>query len=414
MISSKSRIVFWNILLVLLFLRPFLSEYAFLTLGAQYNLLLILCALIYFFISGNKFAFSTYFDFLPVLFIASALISMFFSGYTIWSLLELFFFFPNIMIFYIVSRISSKQIDNLIKILFIASCIISIYAIYQYFIGIDATIEYLKRMGYGNKSHLAVLGRKRVFGTFVSPNIFASYLAMMVFTGLGLVTSCRKAERAAYITGVLLAIAALILTKSIGGFIAFIITFILFIVWSGRVTGFKQPVLKYAGLGLVILSVIAFFIFSGSRVLQFADLSNPNNSLVQRLYYWKASLSMIKDSPFFGIGWRKFGVLYEAFKPLSANTSHYSHNVFLQITAETGLLGAGIFLLMVIDFFKKGIKVIQDNNNSRQLLIGLYCAGCFFIIHNLFDLSFYFAQVSFFWWIVLGVFANLSSKPECK
>lgn len=80
--------------------------------------------------------------------------------------------------------------------------------------------------------------------------------------------------------------------------------------------------------------------------------------------------------------------------------------------AETGLLGGGIFLLLVMGFFKKGIRVVQENSVLRQLLIGLYCAGLFFVIHNLFDLSFYFAQASFFWWILLGVFANFSAKKD--
>lgn len=117
---------------------------------------------------------------------------------------------------------------------------------------------------------------------------------------------------------------------------------------------------------------------------------------------------MIGDHPFFGVGWRKFGLFYETYKPYTANISHYSHNVFLQIMAETGILGAGVFLAMVLDFFGKGRKVIKENND-RYLIISLYCAGTFFLIHNLFDLSFYFAQASFIWWIIHGIFANFNS-----
>lgn len=258
-------------------------------------------------INGRKQIFVTYFDYLPVLFIISMVISMISSGYNIWSLLELFFFVPGIIVFYIVSRISLKQIDDLIKILFLASCILSLYAVYQYFVGIDQTIGYLKRIGYSNEVHMSALAKKRVFGTMISPNIFVSYLAMMLFTGLGLAFSSTKVKKALYLFGVLLVTAALIFTKSIGGFIAFFVTFILFIVWSLSGSGFKQTALKYSGLGLIFISVIGFLIFSRSRILQFVDLSNQNNSLIQRLYYWKASFSMIKDYPFFGVGWRKFG-----------------------------------------------------------------------------------------------------------
>jgi len=417
MTVSKSRIDLWHILLVLLFLRPFLSEYAFLALGIQYNALLILCALIYLFLNRDKRIFLQFSDLLPVLFIAAILVSILFSGYTVWSLLELYFFIPNIMIFYIVSRIDLRQIESLMKALFFASCILSLYAIYQYFLGIDQTIAYLKRIGYSNEVHMAVLAKKRVFATMISPNIFVSYLAMMLFTGLGLSFSYQRIKKTLYLSGVFLIIAALILTKSIGGFIAFLMILIFFVVLASRDTGIKRIIFKYVVLSFIFICGLFFYKFAGGRITQFLDFNNQNNALVQRLYYWKASFSMIKDYPFFGIGWRKFGLLYEAYKPYPANISHYSHNVFLQIMAETGFLGVAALALLVSNFIKSGLKVIKKDIELRLLKIGLFCAGLFFIIHNLFDLSFYFAQVSFFWWIVLGVFANFNSKNDrlcCK
>jgi O-antigen ligase len=114
---------------------------------------------------------------------------------------------------------------------------------------------------------------------------------------------------------------------------------------------------------------------------------------------------MARDCPLTGIGWRKFGLLYEFYKPLPANISHYSHNVFLQITAEMGLLGLLSLLWVVFVFLKTGLRVIKDNNEEQALKICLFCAGCAFLFHNLIDLSFYFGQVSFFWWVILGLFA---------
>ena len=112
---------------------------------------------------------------------------------------------------------------------------------------------------------------------------------------------------------------------------------------------------------------------------------------------------MAGHSPLVGIGWRKFGLLYRFYKPSAANISHYSHNVFLQIMAETGVLGLLSFLGIVFMFLKTGLSRIRVRSWRQGLSIGLFCAGCFFLIHNLDDLSFYFGQVSLFWWAILGL-----------
>ena len=58
-----------------------------------------------------------------------------------------------------------------------------------------------------------------------------------------------------------------------------------------------------------------------------------------------------------------------------------------------------------IIFLRKGSRDIKKNSEGQGLKIGLFCGGCAFLLHNLVDLSFYFSQVSFFWWIILGLFA---------
>jgi O-antigen ligase len=151
-------------------------------------------------------------------------------------------------------------------------------------------------------------------------------------------------------------------------------------------------------------------LFIAHRMPQSFDMKNPNNSLIQRFYYWKASLSMFRDYPVTGVGWRKFGLLYEFYRPLPANISHYSHNVFLQIMAETGIFGLLTFLWIVFMFFQRGLRIIKNNDEQQGLRIGLFCAGGAFLFHNLIDLSFYFGQVSFFWWIILGLFAGSFSN----
>ena len=396
------------ILLVLICIRPFISEYAFLTIGAWYISALIFFSSLYLVLVKKPTFFPLRLNLWPALFTVIILFSMLPARYTPWSLFELFVFIPNILIFYITSKLESDQQRQLLVTIFFTATIICIYAIYQYFIGFQHTLEYLSHVEHN--SHLEeLLKNKRVFATFPSPNIFASYVVMMLFLGIGLLSSSQKIEKIIFGIGVIIMGLSLFYSKSIGGLLAFGCTFLLFIRYFPFPLNFKKVNIFWLSFGTISIAgilILACRIFLWGHLLQLMDLHNPNNSMIQRFYYWKASVNMTRNSLFTGIGWRNFGALYELYKTPLANISHYSHNVFLQILAEMGLLGLGSFLLIVVVFLKNGLVVINNNIGPRSLKIGLFCAGCAFLIHNTIDLSFYFGQVAFFWWIIVGLFSN--------
>jgi len=320
----------------------------------------------------------------------------------------LYFFIPNILIFYIASKIKPRQQRQLLLGIFLTASIICVYAVYQYFIGLRHTLEYLspaQQSSYAGK----FLSSRRVFATFISPNIFASYIVMMLFVSIGLLKSSKGRERLFYRTGITAMALSLVYTKSFGAILAFVIAFLLFMLYL--FPPFKLRRVRMPLFGIIVIFIACSFIlicrlFFWERLLQLFDLHNPNNSIVQRFYYWKASIDMIKSSPFTGIGWKRFEVLYEFYKPFSANTSRYSHNVFLQILAEAGTLGLASFLSIVITFLINGLIVMKKNTERRFLKIGLFYSGCAFLIQNFIDLSFYFGQAAFFWWIIAGLFSN--------
>ena len=148
------------------------------------------------------------------------------------------------------------------------------------------------------------------------------------------------------------------------------------------------------------------FVLMRQRWFHFFDLNIYDNSLLQRVYYWMTSLKVIKDYPVFGVGWAGLGDVFMRYKPIGGNFSSYSHNVFLQLMAETGILGLLSFIWLVFIFLKTALRVIKINDEDQILKIGLFCASVSFLLHNLIDFSFFFSQAAFFWWIILGLFSN--------
>ncbi|MDD5553348.1 MAG: O-antigen ligase family protein [Candidatus Omnitrophica bacterium] len=377
------------------------------TVGCWYVFPLLSFSLAFFILYTKKFLSPWYINLWPLLYIISILISMLAAGYTSWTLIEFYFLIPNIVIYYIAVRINPVQQKQLIRAMVVTAFIICLYSIYQYFFGLKHTFEYLsqtQRSGWMGE----ILKGKRVFATFVSPNIFASYVLMMLFTSIGLLIEKKGAGKIIYWIGTIAMALSLLYTKSFGGLLTLGATLLLSLPYILPYFIEKKHARRSAFLIILIVAVflgISSSLFFG-RLSQLFDLQGPHNSVTQRFHYWKASIDMLRHSPFSGIGWRRFGEFYISFRPQSANVSHYSHNVFLQTLVETGPLGLAALVALITTFLINGLRVLGRDAEKRALRMGLFYGGCAFLIHNLTDLSFYFSQASYFWWLIAGLFTN--------
>ncbi|MFH1045508.1 MAG: O-antigen ligase family protein [Candidatus Omnitrophota bacterium] len=415
MAQAKSKIsaYLWTILVVLIALRPFLSEHAYRTFGFWYvqGLIFFSAACIVF--SPRPVFPRSELNRPIIIFLGALLLSAIFSVSTLWSFLELFWFIPNILLFYVVRKAGEKERRQLLFTLIAAASLIALYALYQYFVVLKNLAANAAQLGV-NEYVRSCLEKKRVFATFISPNIYAGYLLMTLFLALGLLIEMAQEKKiVALILGVCLAVSALalILTKSLAAVIIFLLALALFFFLLIRDYGVlitRKRFMRQVRT-VILIAALLFVTISGfylkPRLKYFLDFQEMQNSLVQRSYYWQASVAAIKDYPLTGTGWRAFGLVYKQYKTAQANISHYSHNFFLQIMAETGPLGLIGFLWFLGVFFRQGLANVKKKAASAAgfgISVGLFCAGCAFLLHNLVDLSFYYSQAAFLWWIVLA------------
>ncbi len=98
-----------------------------------------------------------------------------------------------------------------------------------------------------------------------------------------------------------------------------------------------------------------------------------------RLLAWKTTAAIIAEHPLTGAGFGKFGGAYaeaqaryfaaedrSSWEIRTAGSPEYGFNEYLQLGAETGLIGLGLFLAMVVSAFG-GLK----RKNTRPLAYGL-------------------------------------------
>jgi len=128
--------------------------------------------------------------------------------------------------------------------------------------------------------------------------------------------------------------------------------------------------------------------------------TKPAFSVHKRLNYWRQTVHIITLHPLKGTGIGNF----------SLKESRTSHNSYLQIWAEMGASGIAIWLIIVFLFIKREIKRLSGDGLYYNA--GIFTAGLAFIFHNVIDFSFFTAQGSFLWWIILALTASLNKKSH--
>lgn len=145
------------------------------------------------------------------------------------------------------------------------------------------------------------------------------------------------------------------------------------------------------------------------RITHFFDFTDGGASGI-RYVLWSMAGKMFADRPFIGQGLGTFMYNFEKFKPadypMREEGISYAHNCFLQIAAETGLLGLLSFVCMITLLFfisVKTLKSIRNNHPYYQPLCGLVMGIFAYLVSSFFDTNIYSLQLAVLFWYLLGL-----------
>ncbi len=205
--------------------------------------------------------------------------------------------------------------------------------------------------------------------TFALANSLAGLLApwLIVTLGIGLAGYGLQRERGRVLLGVVLTCLAigicLLLTKSRTAVLATGCgVFLVF--WYHQPTsrlGVRRRGLwaATAGLLLVACGVVAAALWD--RLV----LAESFKSLLYRVQYWRSTVSLIADHPWFGCGPGNFKQVYPAYKlPEASETVAEPHNFFLEIWATAGTLAAIAFLAILVAAAIHVVRSIRADGTS--------------------------------------------------
>ncbi|MFQ5963538.1 MAG: O-antigen ligase family protein [Candidatus Scalinduaceae bacterium] len=235
---------------------------------------------------------------------------------------------------------------------------------------------------YENKNFFgySLLGAIGFLGTFV-----------MVERGI-----LRKAEAICYLMLIVLSIAG---TNSRGTYLGLGVVLIILVLNNLRT---KKVLLFVIPIMFILFTRVSDVHWERFRTVS-VDMEQRGTG-GQRLALWSAGLRMLSTNPIFGVGSGESGSNFLKYatpeEQKRVGGTAKLHNMTLQIGAEMGMVGLGLFLvivwLSVRDIWKmrKFCKQNQDLNHLRYLvdglgitLVGLFVAGQF--SNRGYDLEFY-------------------------
>ena len=257
------------------------------------------------------------------------------------------------------------------------------------------------------------------FGSFVNKHNFAAYIEMCLAVPLGLLFSgvVGREKRLLYLTAVGLMGIALVMSGSRGGLVALIaeLIFLAVVATKNRTPG---TLFIKIGLAAALVSAIVvgtILIGGDSTLTRIAETAGAKDPTSSRLQIWTTTIEVIKQHPLFGAGWGAFGVAYTQFDPLNGRERvEQSHNDYLQILADAGIVGAVLGIGFVFFLFRDGWRRIGSKDGFRRGVAIGALAGCFAIlVHSLFDFVLHTTAISLLF-LALAALATLNGRVEAE
>ena len=250
----------------------------------------------------------------------------------------------------------------------------------------------------------------RAYGTFEQPNPFGGYLGLTLPIAFGVVVaavwpSAQRARRrwlllAAGCGGLMLA--ALVMTWSRGawlGLAAAVGTMILTVVarrgraalWVTVLAMLVSYGLLAGGAARIPPSIVERFSdlvpFAGVTDVRGVEVTDANFAVVERMAHWQAALAMWTDHPWLGVGIGNYEVAYGEYAlPLWSDPLGHAHNYYLNIAAESGVLGLAAYLLLWGTALAVAWRATASSAGwAWGIALGILGALVHLAVHNLFD-----------------------------
>jgi len=118
-------------------------------------------------------------------------------------------------------------------------------------------------------------------------------------------------------------------------------------------------------------------------------VTDENFSVIERLAHWVAAQRMWEMSPWLGVGPGNYAQVYpQVYLSRWVDALGHAHNIYLNVLAETGLVGLTTYLLLwggVVAWLWQAVRRNQTGTWEHALLVGVLGVVAHLTVHHMFD-----------------------------
>ena len=310
----------------------------------------------------------------------------------------------------VVALLQNKKIfRQVVWTLIIAGIFMSVISVYQYNTGTFSNNYF----GFAESAVQNIVGEtegNRVAGPIGDPNFYAQILVVLVPLALD-----RFLNEKSTMLKILAAVGAIVITLTVfytfsrGGFLALLVALAAFAVYK-KIKLYQILILVIIVSLLLVMMPNTFLSRMGTipDVLTGQMDTRSEVSFRGRASEMLSALYMFMDHPVLGVGVNNYPEYYQYYaRQFGLDTraeAREPHNLFLQVAAETGLLGSMIFGAILVFCFlaiqqaRKGFRNLQDKNTYD--LIGAFSSG---LIGYLAASMFIHGAYPRYLWLLVGI-----------
>jgi O-antigen ligase len=244
-----------------------------------------------------------------------------------------------------------------------------------------------------------------IFGPYVNRNHYAGLMEMLAPFAFALAWHRRSFRRDLLLFMGALMTASIFLSGSRGGMLAFVseVAF-LFVVTRRQSSGRRRPLIFALGLCVPIL-----VLWMGSSEM-FSGLAPEGviQATVDRAAIYRDTLRMLPGHWLLGWGAGTFSDVFPQFRSFHSELLvNETHNDYLQVLVELGIIGFVAMLTFVVMLYRRALHNLGrgsiDHNRSIQLAALTGCTGL--LIHGLWDFNLQI-PANAAWFFVLAALAS--------
>jgi putative inorganic carbon (HCO3(-)) transporter len=198
---------------------------------------------------------------------------------------------------------------------------------------------------------------------------------------------------------------ALLLTQSRGGLLTFVAILLVQVFFSARDRKTRLRRVALALVGCLLVAAVAGFFFQ--RLAEIDDFT-----AVSRLAIWGGASTVFARSPVLGTGFGNLRGLMGGLLNLPDGWTGDAHNLYLELLAETGLIGLAVFSILIVLALRTALRQLRraENNFNKMTALAIFAAICGVLVHGTVDYLFHTTpQVTALFFLVLGLLSAQAS-----